>query len=74
MMLLFSAGSLYLATDPETLENGKLLWLTAFLCDTGSGPMLVRKGLRDLAAYRLPGQTNVLALVFDPLTDQVRCL
>lgn len=30
-----------------------------------------KKGLQELAAYRLPNQTNRLALVFDPLADGV---
>ena len=32
----------------------------------------VKRGLREVAAFRMPGQTNRLALVFDPLTDNVR--
>lgn len=35
---------------------------------------MLKRGLKDVAAFRLPGQTNRLALVFDPLTDNVRPL
>ena len=37
------------------------------------GSTLYRR-LHDLTAIQLPGQTNRMALVFDPLNDPVRCL
>ena len=31
----------------------------------------LKRGLREVASFRLPNQTNRLALIIDPLTDQV---
>lgn len=33
----------------------------------------LKRSLLDLVAFRLPGQTNRLALIYDPLSDQA-CL
>lgn len=35
------------------------------------GPSILKRSLSELSAFRLPHQTNRLALVFDPLGDQV---
>ena len=31
----------------------------------------IKRGLSEVAAFRLPNQSNRLALIMDPLTDQV---
>lgn len=34
----------------------------------------LKRSLLDLVAFRLPGQTNRLALIYDPLSDQARLI
>ena len=38
------------------------------MCVTGAA---IKRSLREVAAFRLPNQTNRLALIMDPLTDRV---
>ncbi|KAK9843682.1 hypothetical protein WJX81_002112 [Elliptochloris bilobata] len=37
----------------------------------GGAAVALKRSLLDLVAFRLPGQTNRLALIYDPLSDQV---
>jgi hypothetical protein len=53
------------------VQKGIAALSQAWPCCAGSGSLL-RRGLQDVSAFRLPNQTNRLALVFDPLSDKVK--